>query len=260
MEEDDDIVPRLVAFCAHATKERDSSHGEAHMTQVRRNAMTILDALIDAGESPDVLQTPETRRMVQAAAQFHDIADHKYVDDPSQCGLEPELRTYFSHDTAALIVRIMEAVSYSKERRLRHELALDQPHSFVESLGDVGALVRDIVSDADKLEAIGTVGAERCMAYARECIRRTERREATEAEVVAYLVVHAEEKLLFLLCHNYIRTSVGRAMAAPLHQQMLEMLCATLGDDHAARDQLCARFKIKTNLIDMGAVVDGVSL
>jgi len=239
-DDDDDMVHRLVSFCTHATDGRDVSHGVAHMTQVRINAITILDTLVNDGEYPHLLQNSDTllmiRRMTQAVAQFHDIADHKYVTDPSQCGLETELGKYFSPDIAVLIVQIMEAVSYSKERRLRQENNV--PISFLESLGEVGALVRDIVSDADKLEAIGVVGVERCMGYAREYILKTEHRTVTEDEVNAYLVAHAKEKLLFLFCHNYIRTSVGRTMARPHHQKMLDIICTKLGDDYKTCDYL----------------------
>ena len=162
------------------------------------------------------MMNDQTRRMVQAAAQFHDIADHKYVTDPASCGVEEELQKYFSAKASASLVKVMAAVSFSKERKLRVASGTPEtPHAFESTLGPVGALLRDIVSDADKLEAIGSIGVQRCMAYKRESVREKENREATEAEVVAELIKHGEEKLFVLLAHRYIRTSAGRKMAEP---------------------------------------------
>ena len=44
------------------------------------------------------------------------------------------------------------------------------------------------------------------------------------------LVQHGEEKLFIMLKHHYIRTSAGRAMAVPLHEIMLNEVCAMLQD------------------------------
>jgi len=234
------FVEQLVQFCRQSTHGRDPSHGEEHMTQVRRNAIMILDALISTNEHPHILTTTTTcahvRRMVQACAQFHDIADHKYVTDPSQCGLVHELNQYFSREDSDNIVRIMEAVSFSRERKQRTlKRDVNTPICFKEELGEVGALVRDIVSDADKLEAIGEIGVQRCLQYASESIQVKEKRAATDDELLAHLVEHAEEKLLILLSRGYIRTSAGREMAAPKHRVMLELICEKLAEDKARR-------------------------
>jgi HD superfamily phosphodiesterase len=123
----------------------------------------------------------------------------------------------------------MSAVSYSKEYKLRTESEV--PFSFAESLGETGALIRDIVSDADKIEAIGEIGVERCMEYAREYMLKTNHRHGTEAEINAYLISHAQDKLLFLLRHNYIRTSIGKDMAKPHHNKMIDIICDKLGEN-----------------------------
>ena len=51
-----------------------------------------------------------------------------------------------------MLLQSMDAVSFSKERDLRAaSQATRAPVSFEPTLGKTGALVRDIVSDADKL-------------------------------------------------------------------------------------------------------------
>jgi len=238
------FIDELVDFCSKSTHGRDPSHGEQHMTQVRNNAQQILDQLVVAKEYPNILASESNlehvRRMVQAAAQFHDIADHKYVKDPSQCGVEEKLRRYFTPQDAQNIVRIMDAVSFSKERKLR-QIAndLDSPVSFVSQLGEVGALVRDIVSDADKLEAIGEIGVERCLQYAQETIQLNEHRSATDEELICHLVEHAKEKLMILLCQRYVRTSAGRALALPRHNVMLDLICEKLGVEEGRQFRQC---------------------
>ena len=233
------FVEKLVSFCASATAGRAPSHGVEHMTKVRENAEKIFDALRAAGEYPSMMND-QTRRMVQAAAQFHDIADHKYVKDPSSCGVEEELRKHFSPKASASLVKVMEAVSFSKERKLRAAAgAPETPISFESTLGAVGSVLRDVVSDADKLEAIGSIGVKRCMAYKRESVMKAENREAKQEEVVSELIKHGEEKLFILLAHRYIRTSAGRKMAEPLQQIMLNEVCEMI----KGRPDECQRLK-----------------
>ena len=242
------FTDQLVAFCARATEGRPPSHGVAHMTAVRLNAERIFDALraSSAGKTDgtSAMMNDQTRRMVQAAAQFHDVADHKYVEEGQAAGggfgVLEELQKHFSPKASASLVKVMAAVSFSKERALRAAAgAAEQPFAFEATLGAAGALLRDIVSDADKLEAIGSVGVQRCMAYKRERCLEKENRAATEEEVVAELIKHGEEKLFVLVAHRYIRTSAGRAMAAPRQRVMLDEVCAMIQD----RPEECARLR-----------------
>jgi len=216
---------QLVKFCKEMTIGRDISHGEDHMSRVRDNAVYIFIRL-----KKNRLLDFETYRMVIAAAQFHDLADHKYKWSPQQQqSLETELNKHFTKEVTIDIINIMSAVSYSKEYKKR--MKPSNPLDFTISLGERGALVRDIVSDADKLEAIGKIGVERCREYARHLILSKEYREATKQEVESHLVEHSKEKLLFLLKDNYIRTSIGRLLAFPLHKSMLDYICLLLRED-----------------------------
>lgn len=243
----------LVAFCASMTSGRDHSHGEYHMTQVRENAKKIFQGLIsqDLSAVPilEIQRNPiRVYKMVIAAAQFHDLADHKYQwTQQQQWLLEQTLLEHFSKADTGLIVDIMTAVSFSKERGYRMRRGdgfslvdmtqqwepCTRPIDFSHTLGRMGALVRDIVSDADKLEAIGKVGVERCVEYTKTHIREKESRQATREEIAQHLLEHAKEKLLILLTHNYIRTEVGKQLAAPLQTEMVDEICPYLSQKEA---------------------------
>jgi HD superfamily phosphodiesterase len=224
---------KLESFCAAATKGREPSHGVEHMTKVRQNAEKIFDQLAASGEYPSMMN-PQMRKMALAAAQFHDIADHKYVsvEEINSMGIEEEFRKYFSDKASASLMKVIDAVSFSKERKLREAAnAPTVPISFVPTLGNAGSLLRDIVSDADKLEAIGSIGVKRCLQYTRESTLKKTNVEPTQDELLKELIIHGEEKLFTMLKNTYIRTSAGRAMAEPLHTSMLNEVCTMLGNN-----------------------------
>ncbi len=214
------------------------------MTKVRENAEKIFDALVASGEHSQMLN-PSMKKMVSAAAQFHDIADHKYVKDPHSLGIEEELRKHFSDKASASLMKVMEAVSFSKERKLRKAAnAPTTPISFEATLGKAGCLLRDIVSDADKLEAIGSIGVQRCLQYSKESAVKTTGVEPTQTQLIKDLVVHGEEKLFIMLKHHYIRTSAGRSYANGLHTIMLNEVCSMLADQPDEIKRLHATYDI----------------
>ena len=239
------FVGDLVAFCTQSTIGREPSHGVEHMSKVRENSECIFDAMV---ASDPQLFTPHVRKMVQAVAQFHDIADHKYVADPGSCGIQEELSKYFSEQESAVLMKAIDAVSYSKELKLRKATENPcEPVDFVELLqqGDHFALVRDIVSDADKLEAIGSIGVQRCIAYTKEAALKKSGTEPPPEIILQHLVEHGEEKLFILYAHRYIRTSAGRKLAEPLQQVMLDEVAVMLGEDTQTAFRLQQQYGIQ---------------
>ena len=91
---------------------------------------------------------------------------------------------------------------------------------FEQELGVYWTQVRDIVSDADKLEALGEVGGQRCLDYAHE-------QGLLGMAAVKHLVSQMQYKLLYLRDH-YIVTGPGKQMAGPLHDQLVEFVLATV--------------------------------
>ena len=68
------------------------------------------------------------------------------------------------------------------------------------------------VSDADRLEALGQVGLERCIEFTK----------ARNGIVPDDVVTHCHEKLLRLLPENFIKTQLGKSMAVPLHDVIVD--------------------------------------
>ena len=101
-------------------------------------------------------------------------------------------------EQAQIVIDIIENISYSKEIRGQRK-NVHQPYL-------------DIISDADRLEAIGEVGITRCIAYTK----------AIHGRVPSDVVTHCHEKLLRLYKDGFIRTKTAREMAEPLHKVIEE--------------------------------------
>ena len=73
-----------------------------------------------------------------------------------------------------------------------------------------------VLRDADRLEAIGQIGIDRCIAYSVSIGRK----------IPDDVVVHCHEKLLRLYDEHFIVTEEGRRLAAPLHQIIVDYVKA----------------------------------
>ena len=78
--------------------------------------------------------------------------------------------------------------------------------------------IRDIVSDADKLDAIGYAGIERCRDFS-----KYRAPNASCEEIEENVVEHMHDKLLKLL-DQYIRTDSAKIIGQPLQKEMLDYL------------------------------------
>lgn len=206
---------QLSAFVAQVCADRDPSHGHEHMHSVAINSLFIYMNT----ESP--LKNESVSDLVIAVAWLHDIIDHKYDPEKKLAGrMRTFLEGLFSPTDVQLIFDIIDRVSYSKENTaMKKKEKLD----WQEVLGNAGCFVREIVSDADKLEAIGKIGIQRCMEYTSHHYFEKNHKEISQQELVAEVVKHANEKLLRLK-DEFIRTTVGKKMAKPLHDEMITML------------------------------------
>ena len=204
-----------VAFVEGELKDRGESHGLGHTLRVRHLSLEIWDAgnpfteafnqCADAGMDP--------MRVVEFAALLHDVCDHKYVDPATDAGRacierrDRFLAEALSEEDAAAVLQIVGAVSYSREAKALKKGEAPAWAALPESI----RVLRHCVSDADKIDAIGVRGLERCAAYARE---RGVRGSLNVAREVAE---HCDEKLLRLR-DEYVRTAPGKRRAAPGHE------------------------------------------
>ena len=187
-----DPCPRTLAFARSELEARGESHGLAHAKRVRALALAIYAEL--GGDDA---------RVVEVAALLHDVCDHKYVDPATDAGRacierrDRFLAEALSEADAAAVLQIVGAVSYSREAKALKKGEEPAWAALPESI----RVLRHCVSDADKIDAIGVRGLERCAAYARE---RGVRGSLNVAREVAE---HCDEKLLRLR-DEYVRTLV----------------------------------------------------
>jgi hypothetical protein len=150
------------------------------------------------------------------AAWLHDVADHKYDHDGT---LEQRLDEFGTANIPNYteIKQVIKYVSYSTEEKA---LIAGTPLNFTAILGDYYSNIRDIVSDADKLESIGVKGMERSLTY-----NTVTNPTYTHAQVIAEVRKIYNEKLV-KLATQFIRTSTARAIAQKEHTKMEEWLAA----------------------------------
>jgi hypothetical protein len=94
------------------------------------------------------------------------------------------------------VLNIIDNISYSEEAKGKL-ITLQEPYQ----------TYRDIISDADKIEALGEVGLRRCIQFS----------EAHNGNVIE----HCHEKLLKLLPNGFIRTESGKKLAISGHEFIL---------------------------------------
>jgi HD superfamily phosphodiesterase len=183
---------------------RSDTHGHAHMQAVAEMASYLLFVDFEDKDGTLVLDTI-------TAAWLHDIADHKYDYDGT---LEQRLDEFGTANISnyADIKQVIKYVSYSTENKA---ILAGTPLDFEQILGEHYSKVRDIVSDADKLESIGKKGITRSLAY-----NRATNPTYTDAQVIAEVRKIVDEKLI-KLATQFIRTPTARAIAQKEHEEML---------------------------------------
>lgn len=192
------------------TSDYDESHDINHHVDVYRNAIIILKSF---GGS-DKLQMDSDKYhylcdLLMYSSLLHDTIDHKYknrIEEKILCVNDFLKNTV--QEKYADIKWIIDNISYSKEHKNGYPLHHDK----------IVQLARDIISDADKLEAIGDKGLERCYQFTIACNPGISDENATKI-----VVEHCHEKLLKLK-DNFIRTEKGKKMALPLHMILVDFV------------------------------------
>jgi len=198
---------KLSEFVQTICAGRSDTHGHAHMKAVAEMSSYLLFADFFDKDGSMMLDTI-------TAAWLHDVADHKYDHDGT---LEQRLDEFGTANIPnyAEIKQVIKYVSYSTEEKA---IASGTPLNFKQILGDYYSNIRDIVSDADKLESIGVKGMERSLTY------NTDTNPTfTHAQVIAEVRKIYDEKLV-KLATQFIRTPTARAIATQRHKEMEEWL------------------------------------
>jgi HD superfamily phosphodiesterase len=181
----------LENFVRESTKHFDSSHNHEHANNVYLSSMEIIQSL----------SIPYDEDILTFASQLHDVIDHKYPDSITTQELVGFIESQLGIEKSKHVMDIINNVSYSKEvKGLRQTLS--EPY----------ATYLIVVSDADKLEALGEEGIRRCETFTL----------SRGGSVPKDVVQHCHDKLLRLYNNHFIRTDYARLKAKPLHDYILE--------------------------------------
>lgn len=207
---------------------RDESHGYAHMKKVADNAdhiwgnmkaIDIMEELNTSFISADrFISIP---LIIKLSCMLHDVADRKYDKDGKLAlNVQEFLMKYFDKEQTDLIINIIDRVSFSKEQEA---IKSGERKEWENTLGSEGLFIRNIVSDADKLEALGEIGFQRCKEYKTVKYHQDHGKEISNEELKAQMMEHGNEKL-FHLRSKWMHTSIAKKMAIPLEQKLKDMI------------------------------------
>jgi uncharacterized protein len=131
----------------------DNSHDYDHILRVTSNANRILAAELKANPSASY----DTSALFLAAL-LHDVGDHKYAKPGED--VENQISALL-HERGADFALASKVQSIVKHVSYTHEVR--NPRAVIATLQQYPELA--IVQDADRLDAIGAVGAARCFSY-----------------------------------------------------------------------------------------------
>merc|ERR1711970_398632 len=206
-------MEKVRTWSTEMTVGRDKSHSIEHFSRVESFIQQIIqDKNIKAELVKINSKCFEAEKILYSAAWLHDIFDHKYTTEKEAEAGQFKIKSFlenisFYPEEIEAIREICENVSYSKEKKGKLK-KLEYPINYL----------RDIVSDADKLDAIGYAGIERCRDFS-----KYRAPNASCEEIEANVVEHMHDKLLKLL-DQFIRTDPAKFIGEPLQKEMLQYL------------------------------------
>jgi uncharacterized protein len=185
----------------------DNSHDYDHILRVTSNANRILAAELKANPSASY----DTSALFLAAL-LHDVGDHKYAKPGED--VENQISALL-HERGADFALASKVQSIVKHVSYTHEVR--NPRAVIATLQQYPELA--IVQDADRLDAIGAVGAARCFSYgAAKCPDKPMTRA----------IDHFEEKLYKLA--DMMKTKSGKEMAQR-RKKVLEEFAREFGEE-----------------------------
>ena len=185
---------------------RDPSHGIEHFERVRELSIKLADK--------ETVLTDEQSLLLQLGALCHDVLDHKYIISEEHYGsMKRDLQEALK-DVACLqdqqmedVLLLAENISLSREEKgnLQEKELTDR------RLLDL----RNFISDADKLDALGRQGLERLVQYQ---LAHIDIGQLTPE----YLRGMAHKHLLKRFF--YLRTTSGFSLGKELYEEMEDIL------------------------------------
>lgn len=202
-------------------KRQNDSHSVAHMERVVETCTQILKN--DFAGYPGYFWS-----VTILSAWLHDVKDHKYPEEDNDNQLSIflkslDLQNVLGFDYSPYILKIIDYVSFSKENSA---IMAGAPLDFEKILSDekcpLAHHARNIVSDADKLDASGRNGVSRCVSTAIELYVKKNGVPPSLEELKKRVNAHANEKLLIL--ERFMRTPTGKKLYEKAHEEFVYSL------------------------------------
>lgn len=215
-----ELCNRLGLFVATICEGRDSSHGYEHMKQVAKNSLQIFNKMYNDIKL-STMTIPFFISCVLTVSWLHDVADHKYDHDGTlKLQLDSFVTEIFGEVKYKFILDVIVRTSYSNEIKM---IQTNGKLDWDSVLGADGVLLRNIVSDADKLEAIGYQGILRCMTYNIELLKISGNLNPSFDNLIIPVKKHTSDKLI-KLASSYIRTDYGKELAKSKHDEFINII------------------------------------
>lgn len=199
---------------------RDISHGYGHAKRVRFNVDHLLPDLDPKNDALQFGLCAEAHNDARVLALLHDVNDHKYQNADAAGTLDALLQKHLTFLSVPEAKEIIACATWSG----RHK---EQP------LGDTARLLIALLSCADRLDAMGSGGIERCELFVRLHLMKAdpdrtnpENRNGFEKRVARAVIVHAYEKLVHLRAATIWTGPIGRDLSDKAHQELLTSLSA----------------------------------
>jgi hypothetical protein len=202
----------LYDFIKREFSHRDKSHDILHCQKVAIGSVELC-----IKEMPNA--THHEIDILISASWLHDTLDEKYKDFTKE-DLVRFIKTQDKLcDHVEVILNIIDNISFSKENQA---ILSGTPINYDKLLGKY-TIIRHIISDIDKLEAINEDGLDRCINYTSHFYKKKNNTEISSKQLKNEVEKHAKEKLLRLK-DQFIRTNNGKEMAFIAHEKFATKL------------------------------------
>ena len=219
METEIDVFDETFEFVQNATEHFDESHDAGHALEVYRLTMQIAEMSMKEGRWIDAAGM----KILTIASLCHDVCDSKYTGKGvTYLDLQKFVNEIYP-EKAMFIMYIIDNISYSREVKGERKILMN-PYE----------IYRNMISDADKILAIGRKGIERCYKYSMMLYGVTDATVTDEdkKKLNERVLTHCHEKLKLLYPNKFIYTKEGRQIAEPLHQEVLDYIREAEGTDN----------------------------
>lgn len=186
-------IQKVEQVASELVSNNDQSHDSNHLEQVWCNCLKIAEF--------EQIKDPFNLLMLYFGTKFHELFDTKFnYDETNYNKVVALFQNYISVEHSLILIEIIKTISYKKEKEFGYgSLITKIPSEFI--------LIRNIISDSDKIEALYV---DRAFQYATHLGVNNVKEE---------VVSHCHDKLLKLK-DNFIRTEFGKVLATPLHDDL----------------------------------------